>query len=95
MCTGFQLYGMGLSEVSVLLNRFQYTFQLIADEDGDDGRRCFVAAETMVIAGAGSRYTHKVCVVIHCFDHSHKKYQELNVFGRSFARVQQVDTCVG
>ena len=45
-------------------------FQLLAYEDGDDGRRCFVCAQTVIVARGSHRGAQQVGVLIHSLDNS-------------------------
>ena len=65
-------------------------FQLLAHEDGDDGRGCLVGAQTVIVAGGGDGGAQQVCVLIDCLDDSGQEDQELQVLHGSVAGVQQV-----
>ena len=87
MSAGFQLYALMFVKVSIFLNGFQDCCQLVAKENRYDSRRSFVAAQSVVISGAGCGYTHQICIFVNSFDNSHQEYQELDILIRSFTRV--------
>ena len=74
----------------VSCNSFKNCSQLSAKEHGNDSRRSFVSAQTMVIAGAGNRYTQQILIFINCFDDCCQEGQEADVFVRLLAGIQQV-----
>ena len=74
----------------VCCNSFENCSQLSAKEHGNDSRRSFVSAQTMVIAGAGNRYTQQILIFINCFDNCCQEGQEADVFVRLLAGIQQV-----
>ena len=64
--------------------------QLIAQEHGDDGRRRFAAAQTMIVARHGSTHAQKACMLIHSLHHGRQHQQEHVVALRRLARAEQV-----
>jgi len=46
-------------------NFFQHTRQIVADEDGDDSRRCFVRTETVIVARVSDRGSQQLRVLVH------------------------------
>ena len=95
MGAGLQLDSLVFSKISVVLDGFQDGGQLIPQENGDDGRRSLVSSQPVVVAGAGCGDPHQIRVLVHSLDHSHEKYQELDVLGRCFAGIQKVLPGVG
>ena len=87
MSTDIQLYLFLFSEESIIFDGFQNCSQFITKEDGYDSRRSFVTAQTVIVAGAGCRYTHQICIFIYGFDDSHQKYQELDILCRCASRI--------
>ena len=69
---------------------FKNCGQLRAQEHRNDSRRSFVSTQTMVIAGAGNRYTQQILVFINSLDDGCQEGQEAQVFIRLLARIQQV-----
>ena len=69
---------------------FKNCGQLRAQEHGNDSRRSFVSTQTMVIAGAGYRYTQQVLIFINSLDDGCQEGQEAQVFIRLLAGIQQV-----
>ena len=65
-------------------------FQLLAHEDGDDGRRCLVGAQTVIVAGGRDGGTEQVGVLIHGLDDGGEEDKELQVLHRGVTGVQQV-----
>ena len=64
--------------------------QLLAHEDGDDGRGRLVGAQAVVVAGGGHRGAQQVGVFIHRLDDGRQEHQELQVLHGGVAGVQQV-----
>ena len=57
----------------ICLDSLQDTLKLIAEEDRDNSRRCFVCAETVVVACCGYGNTQKILIVINSLDNSTQK----------------------
>ena len=74
----------------VSCNSFKNCSQLSAKEHGNDSRRSFVSTQTMVIAGAGNRYTQQILIFINSLDNCCQEGQEAQVFVRLLAGIQQV-----
>ena len=74
----------------VCCNSFENCSQLSAKEHGNDSRRSFVSAQTMVIASAGNRYTQQILIFINSLDDCCQESQEADVFVRLLAGIQQV-----
>ena len=87
MSTDIQLYFFLFSEERIVFDGFENCGQFIAKEDGYDSRRSLVTAQTVIVAGAGCRYTHQICIFINGFDNSHQEYQELDVLCRCASRI--------
>ena len=68
---------------------FEHFRQLVAQEDGHDGRRGFVGAQTVVVAGAGHSGTQQAAELVHGTDHGRTEHQELGVGVRGLAGVEQ------
>ena len=71
MGTRFQLFSLDAVEIRIIFYGIHDSLQFIAQEDGDDGRRRFIASQTVIVSGAGHRDTQKIRIVIHCLDDSH------------------------
>ena len=78
-----------------MFNLVENILQLIPKENGNNSRRCFRRAQTMVIAMAGSRHTQNIRILIHTFDDGCQENQELRVFMGCFAGVQQILPIIG
>ena len=76
----------------ICCNSFENCSQLSAKEHGNDSRRSFICAQTMVIAGAGNRYTQQILIFINSLDNCCQEGQEAQVFVRLLAGIQQVQT---
>ncbi len=92
---GFQLYLFLFSKIGVVFNGLEDRGQFVAQENGYDGRRRFIAAQTMVVARAGGGDPHQVRIIIHSLDDRHQKYQKLNVLCGSAAGIQKVHAVAG
>ena len=68
--------------------------QLFAEEDRDDRRRSFVGAESVVVAGRSDGDSHQLRITVHRFDNCGQERQELIIFFRLSARLQQVFACI-
>ena len=68
--------------------------QLIAQEDRNDGRRCFLRTQTVVIAGIGSRKSEQFGIFIYTFDDGAEEYQELGIFMGCFTGIQQIHAII-
>ena len=73
----------------------QNTLEFFTHKDGDDCWRCFVCTQTVIIAGRRSTDAEQVCVLINTLDNCAQEGQELHVFHRCAARIQQVLTVIG
>ena len=95
VCTGLELLRIRGGEILAVLDRLEDLLELVADVDGNDGWRCFICAQAVIIARGCDGYTHQICILIHCTDDTHKEEQELNVLTRRLARIEQVLTLGG
>ena len=69
--------------------------QLVAEEDGDDGGRGLVAAQTVIVARVGHAAAQHLLILVHALDERRQKQQELGILAGSAAGLQQVLTGVG
>ncbi len=69
--------------------------ELIAEEDGDDRRRGFVGAEAMIVVGAGDGEAKDFAVLADSADDGGAEDEELRVFVRGVAGVEEVFAGVG
>ena len=81
--------------VRTLFNRLYYLFKLVAYEHGNDSRRSFVCAESMVVSRACGGDTEKVLILVNRLYNSDKEKQELCVFVRSSAGIEQILSLIG
>ena len=64
--------------------------ELVAREDGDDGRRRFVRTQTVVVRGMGDGHAQQILVIMNGFDDGRREEQEAQVRVRIFTRLEQV-----
>ena len=69
--------------------------KLLADEDGDDRRRCLLSAKTEVISRNSRRLAKQVRMAVNCFHNAGKNQKELDILMRCYTRIQHVDAGVG
>ena len=74
---------------------FEDIGQLFAEEDRDNGRRGFVGAKPVVIAGAGGGGAQQVGIIVNGLDNCAKEDQELDVIMRGFSGFEQVLAVIG
>ena len=86
---GFALVG------SACLQCVQNALEFFAHKDGDDCRRCLVCTQTVVISGRRCADAEQVCIFINTLDDCAQECEELHIFHRCAARIQQVLTIVG
>ena len=60
--------------------------QLVAEEDGDDGRRRFLRAETVIVAREGDGAAQQLLILVHALDEGGEEEQELRRSGWAFCR---------
>ena len=72
-----------------------HILELLAQEDGHDGRRSFVGAKAMVVAGVGNGGAEKVGVDVHAADDRGQHGQELGVGVRVVAWLEEVLAVIG
>ena len=74
---------------------FKRRGQLIAQKDGDDGRRGFAAAETVIVAGAGDGAAQELGIAVNRFDDGGQKGQKLQIGRGILTGIQEVFAGVG
>ena len=72
------------------LDGVEYFCKLVAEEDGNNRGRRLVCAETVVVCGGCNGNTEDFLIIVDSLDRRAEEKQELSVFGRSFARLEQV-----
>ena len=77
------------------LDRVEDRGQLVAEEDGDDGRRRFVRAEAVVVARGGDGDAQQILILVDALDDRGEEEQELRVLLRQLAGLEQVLARVG
>ena len=88
-CTGL-LAGLRIA----LLELVDDVGELVAEVHGDDCRRSFVGAETVVVTGTCNSHAEQVGVGVDSVDHSAECGEEDGVLVRVLARVQEVGLAV-
>ncbi len=78
----------------VVFDGLQDLVQLVTDENGDDGGRRLVAAQTVVIACRGDGDAQDFLILVHRCNNCQQENQELQVFRRRPAGVEQVLACI-
>ena len=76
-------------------NRIKGPFQLAAKEDRDDRRRRLICAETVILTDVGDAGPQQLLVAVNSRDHGNAEKEELNVFGRGIAWLEQVLAAIG
>ena len=64
--------------------------QLVAQENGYNGRRCFVCTQAVVVAGRGNSTPQKVLIFIHALDKGSQEQQEPGILIGGLAGTEQV-----
>ena len=93
---GAELHGTGLLAGlgHALLDLVDHVHQLVAQVDGDDGRRRLVRTETVVVARAGTGHAEQVGMGIHGVNDGAQRREEHGVLVRVLARIEQVALAV-
>ena len=76
-------------------HRVQDPCKVLAQEDGDDGRRRLIRAETVVVSGCRDGDSQEIRVLVHRRDDRDQEGQEAEVLARMFAGIHQVHAGVG
>ena len=79
----------------VLLDRVEHRRKLVAEEDGHDGRRGFVRAETVVVARRRNGETEQILIIVHRLYDGYEEQQELSVLMGRFAWREKVHPGIG
>ena len=77
------------------LNGVQDSCKLVAEEDGDDGRRRFVCAEAMIVACGSDGDTQQILILVNTLDNSGEEQEKLCIFLRQLARLKQILAGIG
>ena len=78
-----------------VFNRFQYGFELVADEYRHDCRRRFVRSEPVIVSRARNRNAQQILIVVDGADHRGEKKQKARVFPRRIAGLQKTFARIG
>ena len=81
-------------EFGIKQTQVDNTVKLIAKENGNDGRGCLVAAQTMVVTGRGYGAAEEILIFVHTLDKGGQEYEELCILGRCLAGLEEVFTAV-
>ncbi len=93
--TGLQVLSLlGVHRVAGTDELLHHILQLCADEAGQDGGRCLVRTETVVIAHIGRRKPQKICMPVHRRQYAGQHQKELDVLMGRVTRVQEVDAVI-
>ena len=80
---------------SVVFDGVQHGGELVAQEDGNDGGRRFVGAQTVIVAGGGYRQPQQILIVVYGLDGTAQEQQELSVLIGGVAGLEEVHAGVG
>ena len=72
-----------------------HVLKLLADEDGDDRRRCLLSAKAEVISRNSRGLTEQIRMAVNCFHNAGKNQKELDILMRCYTRIQHIDAGVG
>ena len=76
--------------IRIVLQRFEDLLQLRTDVHGNDGRRRFVRAQTVVVRGGGYADAQHILIIVHGLNDRAEEQQKLGVLRRGLARLQKV-----
>ena len=95
-CMNTQLHGHLLDACIglVIPDSIEDSCKLLTQEYGNDGRRCLVGSQTVIVSCSCNRQTEQILIIIHCLDHCTKEQQELCIFIRSLTGRQKVNPCI-
>ena len=79
----------------IAVDCLQNRIQLIAQENGNDSRRCLVSTQTVVVARSGNRDSQQILIIIHGLDDRTEEKEELGILIGGVARRKQVLSAVG
>ena len=85
MYTEFKYFSFLTLVRSVILDSIKYCRQLITKEDRDDGGRCFVSAESVVVTCGCNGKSEQILIIIDCLNDSAEEEQELCILVRCLA----------
>ena len=87
-----QVHDLGLVDLGLLLvnEGLHDGVELVAQEDGDDGGRRLVGAETVIVARGGHARAQQVRVLVNGSHERGQEHEELQVLGGHRTRLQQV-----
>ena len=86
----FQNGFLGAAVRGVRLNGIQNSGKFVAQKDRDHGRRCFVGAQTVIVAGSGNRQPQQVLIIVHGLNGGAQEQQELGIFVGRLTRFEQI-----
>ena len=90
-----QRLALGLGIVALTDDGVDDALQLGAEEDGDDGRRRFLRAETVIVAREGDGAAQQLLILVHALDEGGEEEQEHGVLAGRFAGGEQILARVG
>ena len=91
VCTCFHLGCSIRLEISLtIFDGFKYPLEGITYINGNDSRRCFVCAKSVIITGRSNGHSHDILILIDSLDNCSKEKQELSVLLRVLAGIQKV-----
>ena len=90
-----QRLALGLGIVALTDDGVDDALQLGAEEDGDDGRRRFLRAKTVIVAREGDGAAQQLLILVHALDEGGEEKQEHGVLAGRFAGGEQILARVG
>ena len=81
---------LGAAVRGVRLNGIQNSGKLVAQKDRDYSRRCFVGAQTVIVAGSGHRQPQQVLIIVHGLNGGAQEQQELGIFVGRLTGFEQI-----
>ena len=73
----------------------EYLSKLIAEEDGNNGRRCLIRTKPVVIPGRCHRHPQQILILIDSLEHRDKEEEELCIILRAIARLKDIRALIG
>ena len=81
--------------VGAVNDRIHNGSQLVTQENGDDGRRCFVGTQAVVIACKGNGAAQPILILVDALDKGRQEHQELSVLPGGLAGLEKILAGIG
>ena len=76
-------------------NLFDDSIELIAKEDGNDGRRRFIGTQTEIVGIGCDGFSHQSSIFVNRFDDGSEEDEELRILMGVLSRLEKIDAGVG